>query len=71
VELLGEAGPAQTELLVHREVLIDPDTGGQVDPSFGRAVPQMMPFTELPPLWATVQKWYWDAAAGTIVQLPG
>lgn len=55
---------------VLREVMIDPETGGEVDPSFRRAVPQMMPFIELPPLWGTVQKWYWDAAAGQVFRLP-
>lgn len=55
--------------VVEREVMVDPETGGQVDPSSRRAVPQMMPFMELPPLWGTVQRWYWDATTGQVVQL--
>lgn len=46
--------------------MIDPETGRA---SFQRAVPQTMPFTEPPPQWGTVQRWYWDAA-GQVFQLP-
>lgn len=56
--------------VVNRELMVDPETGGQVDPSYPNAVPQVVPVTELPPLWGTVQKWHWDVATGQVVQSP-
>jgi hypothetical protein len=56
--------------VVQREILIDPTTGGEVDPSFHNAVPQLVASTELPPLWATVQKWHWDIGTGRVMQRP-
>ncbi|MFI5734965.1 hypothetical protein ACIA49_32935 [Kribbella sp. NPDC051587] len=53
---------------VQREVLIDPETGMLVDPSHPRAYPQPTMFTELPPLWAGIRTWHWDAATGRIVR---
>lgn len=37
--------------------MVDPTMGGGVDPSFRNAIPEVLPYTELPLLRATVQKW--------------